>query len=238
MVASHITTGYANSKSYLSLVNVSGAPGVLTAVGIAGADSYHYFRVSIDGNVVADEFLCASLGASYENNGLGVNLPFEKELGVEIRDDVPSVLPRFWCSFTISSSKKIGEQVGVEEREGVGYVYSLGRFTAKEKEYTIRALQGNARTSEISLERDTYFKSQLVKGMVKLKDWQNKPLRETKVGLILKLVGHTTVLERFAIGDVSGERTLEFKSPEFPGRLQLAADLAGYANFPATFTVI
>jgi hypothetical protein len=106
MTTPHIHTDYANSSSYRPLVKISGKSGVLTGLGIAGGASYHYFRVLMDRKVVVDEFLCASLSQNFGNNGIGVNLPFEEELTIEIRDSTPSPLPRFWCSYVISGSKR------------------------------------------------------------------------------------------------------------------------------------
>jgi hypothetical protein len=48
MTTPYIYTDYANTSSYRVLVNIKGVSGILTGLGVAGGDYYHYFRVKID----------------------------------------------------------------------------------------------------------------------------------------------------------------------------------------------
>jgi hypothetical protein len=238
MTTPYIYTDYANTSSYRVLVNIRGVSGILTGLGIAGGDSYHYFRVKIDGNNVVDEFLCGTM-SKLENNGLGINLPFNNELIVEIRDSKPSPLPRFWCSFYTHHSTKVKEEFTIELIEGVNYVYKVEYFEYEGKRYTIKSSYGNAKISRVVLEKDTYFAGESIKGNIELKDWQGNPLSEEKVILILRPLGRRTELQKFEIGSVKDKRGFEIKLPNnLRGDFELLCDLKGYANFPAVFTVI
>lgn len=77
----------AQPQGYRTLVHVAGS-GVLTAIGIADAQNYHYFKISIDGQrrPLVDSYLCATVGPR-TNNGMSVIVPFDSELTVEVRDD-------------------------------------------------------------------------------------------------------------------------------------------------------
>jgi len=168
---------------------------------------------------------------------LGVNLPFEKELIVEIRDSVPSPLPRFWVSFTTSHSKKVKEEIKVVKINEMTYVYKTEVLEWNKKQYTIEKLLGNERISEVFLENDTYFPEEVARGIIRLRDWKGEKLAE-KVYLLLKLIGRTRVLYKLDIGYVHGEKEFEFRTPRFSGTFEIVANLYGYANFPAIFTVI
>jgi hypothetical protein len=55
----YVVTDYANIQrpSYKTLINLPGSPlmqvsGTLTAIAIVGGQGYHYFRVTIDNNLV------------------------------------------------------------------------------------------------------------------------------------------------------------------------------------------
>jgi hypothetical protein len=238
MTTPHIHTDYANSSIYRPLIKVAGKSGVLTGLGVAGGTSYHYFRIIIDGKIIVDEFLCASLPQNFGNNGLGVNLPFERELAVEIRDSIPSPLPRFWCSYIISGSKLVKETYDIRKIEEATYVYKVELLEWEGKQYTIESSYGNEKISEVSLEKDVYSPGDRVKGVIKLRNWKGEKLKEENVFLILRLVGRSTILEKFRIGYVDGEEKFEFISPKFQGQFEVMCNLIGYANFPAIFTVI
>ena len=92
----HVATDYANVRrsNYKALITVPslGSPltqvsGTLTAIAIAGGQGYHYFKVTIDGNLVVDEALCG--GGAWMHNSIGLNLPFSRSLKVEIADYTP-----------------------------------------------------------------------------------------------------------------------------------------------------
>lgn len=94
----HVKTGYANSNVYVLFLTVTGINGLLTGVGVCGGNSRHYVRITIDGQHLVDDFLCAS-SSGYANNGLGVSLPFDNDLQIEVKDDAPSVMTRFWVTY-------------------------------------------------------------------------------------------------------------------------------------------
>jgi hypothetical protein len=238
MTTPYIYTDYANTSSYRVLVNIKGVSGILTGLGVTGGDYYHYFRVKIDGRIVVNEFLCGTM-SELENNGLGINLPFNNELIVEIRNHKPSTLPRFWCSFYTHHSRKVNENYVIEQIDGVDYVYKVEEFEYEGKRYTIKSSYGNAKISRVVLEKDTYFAGESIKGNIELRDWQGKPLYEKNVILILRLLGRRTELQKFKIGPVEGKRGFEIELPKtLKGNFELLCDLKGYANFPAVFTVI
>jgi|GEM_PF-2513909 len=238
MTTPYINTDYANTSSYKVLVNISGVSGILTGLGVAGGDYYHYFRVNIDGRNVVNEFLCGTM-SDLGNNGLGINLPFNNELIVEIRDHKPSTLPRFWCSFYTHHSRKVYETYVIEKIKDVDCVYKVEEFEYEGRRYTIKSSYGNAKISRVVLEKDTYFAGGSIKGNIELRDWQGEPLIERNVILILRLLGRRTELQRFAIGSVEGKGGFEIKLPNnLKGNFELLCDLEGYANFPAVFTVI
>jgi hypothetical protein len=236
MAIPHIRTDYAYSRNYRTLVEVTDTGGVLTGLGVAGGVYYHYFRVWIDGRMVVDDFLCGNIAQS-GNNGLGVNLPFERELIVQIKDSDPTPLPRFWCSFITHGSKKIEETFEIREINGVRYVYKIERFKHMEKVYTIESSYGGEKVSKIILERDTYAPGESIKGVIKLRNWKGERLREEKVPLILRYVGRRTELARFTIGPVDGEYNFKIPGPRFRGQFEIVCDLKGYVNFPAVFTM-
>lgn len=69
--------------------------GIINGIGVTqGDEAVHWVKLTIDGREVIKEKFSASYD-EYSNNGMGLNLPFENSVKIEIRDDNPRALPRF-----------------------------------------------------------------------------------------------------------------------------------------------
>ena len=188
-----IQADYANTVAYRDLVRIGpNASGLLKGIALSSGDLHHWFKITIDGQTLVDEYFCGCLG-NYENNGMALDLPFNDELAVQIRDDPqPTAIPRFWVAYTRSSSKLEKEYVTTEIVEDREFVYKYKEFATDRGPFTEKLSLGCERISELRLHVDTYFRDEEIKGVIKLRDWQSKPLPpESNVPVILRAIGRS-----------------------------------------------
>ena len=248
MTTAHVRTGTANSTTFIPLVRVPAkigeeVSGVLTGLGIASAAEYHYFRVTIDGSQVVDEFLAGSNATVVSaNNGLGVDLPFTKSLTVHIRD-LPhaSSLTMFWAAFVTASTEPLGEPEFYHDVvEGQIFVRQLTRHGTREQSYTIDSLVGPYLWSQVNVATDYLLGEEPVTGSVVL--WTEPghvPVSPGPVEMIVRPAGFTRELDRFGVEIVEGGTAEFYYNSETPGgragMFEIVADIPYAANMPGRY---
>jgi hypothetical protein len=236
----------ANNTSPVPLVHVQGIAGELTGLGIAGGMAYHRFRLTLDGHTLADDYLVGrnTAGAS-GNAGMGLSLPFESELKVEVYDELTaSAITRFWAAFLTSHARTEPEE-SIAVRRIAGKEYRIKRTSFSRPDappYTVDELLGAAHLSRVRLDSDTYFRGELLRGSLDLEHTEHLDYTPTEesVRLFVRPIGRTRDLLGLELDVVRGERIFEFATGDLPPRmeLELAADLADYGNVPASFVVL
>jgi hypothetical protein len=149
MATAHIETATANSTTWVNLVRPlkddEEVGGVLTGLDIASAAEYHYFRVTIDGNPIVHQLLAGSSATTVSaNNGLGLYLPFDKSIAVDIRDlPHPSSLTVYWATYLTYNTDTLGQpEIYFTDVEGQTFVRKITRYGTKEQSYAIDSLVG------------------------------------------------------------------------------------------------
>src|SRR5213595_3946161 len=90
---SHIAVAGSAGTGFVPLLDVPapGSPysvsGILIGLGVARGDSYHHFKVTLDGSQLAEDIMCGAARGDEQNNGLAMGLPFASSLGVEISSE-------------------------------------------------------------------------------------------------------------------------------------------------------
>lgn len=240
MATQHIDTATTAGTGFIRFVDLT-KPGVLWGLAVAGGISYHYFRVTLDGQQLVDEYLSGIYGGpAHGNNGLTVGLYFDRELLVEIRNSAASPQTVFWASYATWGGPGPPAARGEAHAEGMSYVYEYGEGRT--------VLVGPAQWSRIELDTDTWLPNEALAGMLELRSRDDAVPFEAEVPLMLRLAGRTRSLGTAAtLFDVEGSKRFEI-SPDtigevlerlqFAGRagggLELVAKLPRYANHPAT----
>ena len=245
MLYPHIRTTSTTSTKFVPLVHRHGA-GVLQGLAVAGGIGYHYFKVTLDGQPLADNYLSGILGGSaHGNNGLAVGLPFEREILVEIRGSTPSPQTVFWISYAMTRQPSTGEH----ERRDVDGVVHVFEMTEGEI-----VLIGPERSSHVALIDDVWLPGEPIVGSVALQRYDGEALFEPTVNLVVRAAGRTHVFGELSTLE-SVERAQEFRVEwgsiaeilfsRYPRRsfydfaadyrlgIELIADLPGYANHPS-----
>lgn len=234
MAVPHIVTGCPCSSTYKPFLSIRQCSGVLTALGIARGYSYHYFKVTLDGKPIVEDYLCAG---DYGNNGIGVNLPFYNDLLVEVKDSIPSALTEFWVSYVLLGSEL--KETRYESREE--YIYRIDVFEVKEKTYRVESLERHERISRVALDQDVILPGEKISGKVRLVNWEDEPLYDVtglSVPVFLQPVARTRVLKSTETGIVKGEGSFAMEPPDFKGSFEVLTNIKGYANVPASLTII
>ena len=111
MTTGHVHVLQPSNINYVRMVDITGVDGTLTAIGVASGKNYHYFRITIDGNVVADDLLTGSNATvAAANTASASRFLFDHSLLVEVRDaPSPSALTKYWAAWVTSHTETIGE---------------------------------------------------------------------------------------------------------------------------------
>jgi hypothetical protein len=248
MITGHVKTSVANSTAYVSLVKVPAKSGEevsgwLTGLGIASAAEYHYFRVTLDGIQVVDEFLVGSNATVVAaNNGLGVALPFAKSLAVDIRDlPTASSLTMYWATYVTDSTEPLGSpEIYFDEVAGQAFVRQLARYGTEERSYTVDSLLGPVLWSQVKLTTDYFIGEEPVTGSVEL--WSEPghvPGSAGSVELVVRPAGFTRELDRIPIEILEGgsaDFTYDRATPGVrSGLFEIVADIPNAANKPGRY---
>jgi hypothetical protein len=247
MATAHIETATANSTTWVNLVKQpkggGEVGGVLTGLGIASAAEYHFFRVTIDGNLIVDQFLAGSNATTVSaNNGLGLYLPFDKSIVVDICD-LPhrSSLTVYWATYLTYNTDPLGEpEIYTTDVEGQTFVRKITRYGTEEQSYAIDSLVGPALWSQVNLSTDCFIGDEPVTGAVIL--WREPgrvPESLERLELIVRPAGLTRELDRIRI-EHAVEGSAEFYYDGRPsglraGTFEIVADLPRAANKPGRY---
>jgi hypothetical protein len=254
MATPHVQIAAANNQTYVTLVNVQGIDGELTGLGVAGGSGYHSFRLTLDGIVVADDFVVGNnTGGASANGGITLCLPFSQTLQVEIRDSPRrSAITRFWAAYVTSHTNPVDgperRRVRLEEQE---YAFETTRYRGLgDSLYTVEALIGPTRWSTVHLYSDTVLRGEEVQGVLELRDIDEGYVYAESANLVVRAAGRTRPLYVHELGSVQGEMRFGISVVDLPERqgsvrelprgvnLEVAADLPGFANIPASFVVL
>jgi hypothetical protein len=243
----HIATATAGSTAWLPLVDLSGDSGLLTGLGVAGADNYGAFRVTIDGIVLVDDkaLVGSNAGQADANTGHTLMLPFSSSLLVQVRDRPrASSLAKYWASYVTDHSEPIEPPFEFDEPADDGQriryrrtVYSRG----DDSSYLVTELVGPVRWSYVELDRDTYRGLEEVSGIVSLREEPDgRPIFENFVPLVIRAQGRQTALISTGVSGVDGRVLFDLPVQALPLQLNLevVATLAGYVNVPGGLIVI
>jgi hypothetical protein len=255
MSTSHIVTAAPGSTSWHELHSVRGIGGQLKSVGIAGGTVYHYVRITIDGSQLADDYLAGTLASpSHSNTSLALDLPFERDFSVYVRDD-PSRSPatKYWCVYMTNGSELISSVDEIVFEDDTEYLYRIEAFRTDEGlDYITRGLIGPLRVSRIRLAEDV-VRSGVLEGSVHFESPSpDVTLQAESVDLVVRFPGLRSELARIPIGEVSDERRFEVSlrphldevtyrfQPFQPGlvNFDIATDIRGFSNVPVRFVYL
>ena len=248
MTTPHITTSVADSIHFVPLVELTNTSGVLTAIGVAGGEKYHYFRLTIDGSELVNDYLVgANNGFADSNGGLGVALPFCTSLKVEIRDDPDeSSLTKFWATYRTDHSSLESEPEEFEEKTDAGRQVRYRRSVYRRfdgETYVLTELIGPLHWSRVVLSRDTIIGDEPISGQVELFEYPSQTeLSADSVSLVVRLAGRSRRIQDIEVGRVEGTRSFTHSLNELATlrghEFEIRAELHGFTNVPARFTVL
>jgi hypothetical protein len=221
--------------------------GTLTAIAIAGGQDYHYFKVTIDGNLVVDEALCG--GGTWMHNSIGLNLPFSRNLKVEIADSIPSTMPIFWVSYFVGGCNMIKRgKPARKEVDGINFAYRTDFFQTEDgKEYGVEYSSGAWSLSEVAVNVDAYRagKIELSGSISVLEQSEDNPdefvnADVSNVVLVCRPAGKSAEFAQLPLGGwVEGQRefnwTIEYLPP---GDFEIVATIPKFVNKPALIRVL
>lgn len=168
----HMTVSMVATATWTTLVHVQGESGQLGGVGVSSASNYHELRVTIDGVVLAQDVLAgANSGAADGNIGLGVALPFDDELTVEVRDPAASVLARYWAAYHTDNSRPVAAVREVETVDGREHVYVRRTYSSDDSDdrgYAVVSLLGPRHLARVVLDADVVRPDESIEGSVVL----------------------------------------------------------------------
>lgn len=255
MVGQYIETASTPSTAFVPFVRRVGK-GVLNGLAVAAGSAYASVRVSLDGHVLASNYLTGILsGPAHGNSGLAVGLAFDRELQVDIMSNVASPQTVFWASYRIETAD---DEESVEQSEAVEFVEFDGVEHAFRATGRSRVLIGATRSSYVALAEDTWFPGEPLRGGVRLISYDGTPLTADAIPVLVRAAGRTRVLGQVAMVETTSEGFAEFeiadpymgellyrrwrydypesRAPLPPGispALELVANLPGYANHPS-----
>ncbi|MBI3842161.1 MAG: hypothetical protein HY295_03295 [Thaumarchaeota archaeon] len=240
MITPHVETGVADSTVYKHFVHCAN-DGVLKGIGVAGGEFDHYFKVEIDSQPICDDILCAQIKPVWGNNGIGLDIPFEKQLDVYIRDSIRTPLPTFWTSYVTSHSSFIKQIFKIEKYEDGDYVVAH-RTYGDEKDsgtwYVVEVLKGRVKRAQIKLKKDWVLKNEKITGKVVLSNFWNKSEYSDEVIIDLIPAGAITPYQSIVTRSVEGEWEFNFRPIEIPGAFDIRPRLSNFSNYPTRVIVL
>ena len=241
MVTRIIKTSHANNTVWVPLTHEIGKGGTLNGIGVAGGPYHHYFHIRLDGIDIVQDFLCAAL-TDYQNNGIALNLPFDNELEVRIKDEPhPTSLTRFWAAYTVSSSERVKYEMQENVKFGdTTYVYERETYRAKDgKEFTVQSLKGSQFIAEVIPDRDTFLPQENITGKVRLINYRGNPERKDVVEVVIRPLGFMRIIGKpYILRNVVGEAHFKIPNPDLKGRFEVVTTIPGWANEPGVILLL
>lgn len=251
MATPYIAVDCANSTVWRDLVRVKGSSGTLTGLGVSGGPCYHRVRVTIDGVVLAEDALAGTNSSAHASNGIGVGLPFEDDMVVEMCDDaVASAVARFWAAYVTDQSQEIARHTYVIDVDGRAFRYERVNYLRDDRagEYTVATSIGPALVAEVRLAHDVIVPAEWeqgdaaefeLNGEVVLWDHRDGTHSfEPEVNVSVRPAGRATPVATLPVPPVEGVTTFAEEVRLRRGRdYEAVTDLRGYANVPASFLV-
>jgi hypothetical protein len=244
-VQGFVETRNIDSTEWSEIVDVKGR-GRLTAVGVAGGQYSHRFRIEIDGRTVVADTLASAGPSARNNNGLGVDLPFEEHLRVEGCDGPRgSALARYWVCYVLEPAHLAEEAttstvIGEREQQ-----LTMRRFERDgETVATVTASLGPRFASEVQLLRDWVpFEPEGPRGVgltgrvvvLDLTGEEDEEVLPEATAIIRPAGRWSPVAEISLVGEDGPE---PYRSWPGRGEYSVTADLPGVSNRPTFFTVL
>ncbi|USZ69100.1 hypothetical protein NGM10_05015 [Halorussus salilacus] len=240
---------YADSTSYIDLLDITGSKGMLKAIGVSGGENNHCYKITADGDDVIHSphgviphFSIAN-NPSGKNSGMVIGRAFDDSLTIKIKDDARTVAPRFWAVYRIDSpiTEEV-EQTREETERNFAYIKN------EKGNVTERVLQGRKNEVYISLERDIFTdEDQSIKGEITPVDWKGNMLKEfpsDELELIVSVPGrtHSLAKETFWVEEYNYDNNSSFRFeselllPDYTGSYLLTTNFKTGGNHPAKFT--
>jgi hypothetical protein len=248
------------TTSYVTLINITGESGELKSIGIADGIQLHYFKITIDQNILVDEELSGTATGNVRGNtSLTIGLRFDDSLLVEARGSVKSPQTVYWAVVTTDSSKEVRMRSYVRDIDDAPYrfeetTYERGDGTS----YNVTTLIGPEKISELTTEQDVYQIGEPIRGRIVLRTAEGAPLYETFVPIVVRPAGYQRAFPvplsndegGYGLSSVDGSAEFEL-NPNITEALfarlarlgpipalEIVADLPTFANYPARFRLM
>lgn len=222
----------ASNDQYVKLVNIQGKGGCLNGIGVSGGINRHYFRITIDGRIIVDDnSLCVASRGS-QNNGFPVNLTFNQNLLVEVKDLEPSGVTEYWVSYTVNGSSFLNSSEYEEKIGDMSYIFKKSTYLSDDnKEFAIEENMGPRFKSKILLDGDVIFRDGKIHGIIELADYKKMQNHLRSIEVVLRPIGFTSVLSRTKTSFLEHYGFFfYYDDVKFNGIFEIIAKIPGYAN--------
>jgi hypothetical protein len=208
------------TTSYVPLLSIPAASGELKSLGVSDGIAYHSFRVTIDGIVLADAYLSATVSGSVRSNtGFAVGLRFEQSLLVEVSGSVLSPQTTYWTTVATDSSEPTDRNQFTQFIDGAPYLFDRISYQREGSgQYDVIVAIGPDRISRIILDEYAPGPGDQISGTVELRSGNGEYLYEPFVPLVCRINGsrrsHPVVNEGnqvFALEAVSGNARFQLQ---------------------------
>src|SRR5271166_6307419 len=219
-----------STTSYVPLLDIPAASGELKSLGVSDGIEYHSFRVTIDGTTLADAYLSGTASGSVRSNtGLAIALRFEQSLLVQVSGSVLSPQTTYWAVASTDSSEFTNRTTFTQSIEGAPYLFERLTYGREDgTEYDVTMPIGPDQISKIILDEGVPIPGEQVTGYIELRS----VIGEKRFALPQDWLT-ATLREYFYRRDIPGP---PYPAPYGP-YVEIAADLPGYANYPASIVL-
>lgn len=250
MPTPHVAVAAADSTTWKTLVQVQGASGTLTGLGVAAGPYYHHVRVTLDGRHIAEDVLAGTGSSAQASNGIGVHLPFADEMVVAVRDSSrPSAGARYWVAYVTDDAQLLARDQRVVDVGGRQVLYEAALWRTDEgMRFEIVTALGPALLARVRLDDDTLVSRPIeregvaveLRGEVRLEATDAEPVTPEAIAVDVRPVGRTRIFARIDATDVGGAGGYFEGTILLPARgdFEVVTRLEAYANLPTSFLVL
>jgi hypothetical protein len=206
-------------------------------------------------------------GSVRSNTGLAIGLRFEQSLLVQVSGSVLSPQTTYWAVASTDSSEFTNRTTFTQSIEGAPYLFERLTYGREDgTEYDVTMPIGPDQISKIVLDEGVPIPGEQVTGYIQLRSGNGESLSEETVPLVLRInpsrrnhIIRRESGEAFTLDNVIGEKRFalpqdwltatlreyfyrrDIPGPPYPAPygpyVEIAADLPGYANYPASIVL-